>query len=70
MAQACPPHKHCTVPYFGFKAKQENEETESPVNCTVPYFGFKAKLNELRDLSNVYCTVPYFGFKAKQSCHA
>ena len=34
----------CTVPYFGFKAKQLPTMAEKAVDCTVPYFGFKAKL--------------------------
>ncbi len=34
---------HCTVPYFGFKAKLELDNAELQADCTVPYFGFKAK---------------------------
>ena len=36
---------HCTVPYFGFKAKLKRKAQVKLENCTVPYFGFKAKLN-------------------------
>ncbi len=35
----------CTVPYFGFKAKQWTRGPPFNPHCTVPYFGFKAKLN-------------------------
>ena len=57
---------HCTVPYFGFKAKPAQAEAIEDADCTVPYFGFKAKLsfNVFGNYDN--CTVPYFGFKAKQ----
>ena len=34
---------HCTVPYFGFKAKQSPATGLYSDHCTVPYFGFKAK---------------------------
>ena len=34
---------HCTVPYFGFKAKRQHTKHLGVVDCTVPYFGFKAK---------------------------
>ena len=39
---------YCTVPYFGFKAKQSNFYTVNHQDCTVPYFGFKAKQMRLR----------------------
>ena len=35
---------YCTVPYFGFKAKQPGQGIVKTPYCTVPYFGFKAKL--------------------------
>ena len=35
---------HCTVPYFGFKAKHIIRFITRQTHCTVPYFGFKAKL--------------------------
>ena len=34
---------NCTVPYFGFKAKQTHQRAKALNHCTVPYFGFKAK---------------------------
>ena len=34
---------HCTVPYFGFKAKPCGIKSLTVHDCTVPYFGFKAK---------------------------
>ena len=34
---------HCTVPYFGFKAKLDADDYFRGTDCTVPYFGFKAK---------------------------
>ena len=55
----------CTVPYFGFKAKQVMHPVKNGVYCTVPYFGFKAKHNPPPFLDTGDCTVPYFGFKAK-----
>ena len=36
---------YCTVPYFGFKAKQAVLDKAVQEDCTVPYFGFKAKLS-------------------------
>ena len=36
---------HCTVPYFGFKAKRKLAHRDIKPDCTVPYFGFKAKLS-------------------------
>ncbi|MCD8246478.1 MAG: hypothetical protein LUC42_02335, partial [Akkermansia sp.] len=56
---------YCTVPYFGFKAKQMADAKYSVLYCTVPYFGFKAKLQRAESASQKDCTVPYFGFKAK-----
>ena len=55
----------CTVPYFGFKAKQWTRGPPFNPHCTVPYFGFKAKPPPLTSLHMENCTVPYFGFKAK-----
>ena len=37
------PRIYCTVPYFGFKAKQDKTAKRGSMYCTVPYFGFKAK---------------------------
>ena len=39
---------HCTVPYFGFKAKHTIVGRRDYSDCTVPYFGFKAKQMRLR----------------------
>ena len=58
---------HCTVPYFGFKAKLVPVNPSPFRDCTVPYFGFKAKLFSRRVSDNQNCTVPYFGFKAKHT---
>ena len=58
--------RHCTVPYFGFKAKHGKLYFVYQLDCTVPYFGFKAKLSRERYAMQPNCTVPYFGFKAKQ----
>ena len=58
---------HCTVPYFGFKAKRAGNLGKCGKYCTVPYFGFKAKLSLSMKTDTPDCTVPYFGFKAKRS---
>jgi len=57
----------CTVPYFGFKAKQLAKAYPTTSHCTVPYFGFKAKQDNWERSLLANCTVPYFGFKAKQA---
>ena len=43
----------CTVPYFGFKAKQAVYDIPQMDYCTVPYFGFKAKQVDSRPTARV-----------------
>ena len=56
---------NCTVPYFGFKAKQKLHHflKKTIVLCLI----LDSRQNKVGAMKydRINCTVPYFGFKAK-----
>ncbi len=57
---------NCTMPVFGFKAKQHFLIPLRLTDCTMPVFGFKAKRNLAVFGIETNCTMPVFGFKTKR----
>ena len=61
---------HCTVPYFGFKAKPGEDMMKHHliVLCLIldsRQNFWSPSWQDTLTPSHMYCTVPYFGFKAK-----